>query len=394
MTLICEECGKIYHLDAQKLKERLKGDEAKTRCRECGHVMRISRAELMTAAENASRNEAAPLEFPDPAPTVAEAVVADTTVPDASGVADIAAGAIQVKGFGLRSKMFFLFLLIPILLMSASGFFSQNQLNLLANRITEESSDVVRDLAEEIIAEKARAVALQSKIYLLSHPELGKFDFNYDPVFSRIAIQRVGTSGYTLLFERPGPDDDDQALRIWCHPDARLVGKPVLGSIKTALGSHFPEFARIFNNVKRGKESKGYYTWKERDGRLRQKFMVCSPVEGTRYYIIGTAYIEDFTGRIQTLENNARDMTLQTRNITLGILVASLFIIGFSISVYGYRITKNIKHLTHAADRISVGELDTVIAVSSKDEIGNLAEAISRMQDSLRLSIERLRRRR
>jgi HAMP domain-containing protein len=45
------------------------------------------------------------------------------------------------------------------------------------------------------------------------------------------------------------------------------------------------------------------------------------------------------------------------------------------------------------ADRISVGELDAVIDINSKDEIGDLAEAITRMQDSVRLSIERLRRR-
>jgi HAMP domain-containing protein len=37
--------------------------------------------------------------------------------------------------------------------------------------------------------------------------------------------------------------------------------------------------------------------------------------------------------------------------------------------------------------------LDTEIKVTSKDEIGELAEAIARMQDSLRLSLDRLRRR-
>ena len=46
------------------------------------------------------------------------------------------------------------------------------------------------------------------------------------------------------------------------------------------------------------------------------------------------------------------------------------------------------------ADRISIGELEADIPRQSKDEIGELAEAISRMQDSIRLSIERLRRRR
>jgi HAMP domain-containing protein len=50
--------------------------------------------------------------------------------------------------------------------------------------------------------------------------------------------------------------------------------------------------------------------------------------------------------------------------------------------------------LTDVADRISIGELGMEVKTTSKDEIGELAEAIARMQDSIRLSIERLRRRR
>jgi len=46
------------------------------------------------------------------------------------------------------------------------------------------------------------------------------------------------------------------------------------------------------------------------------------------------------------------------------------------------------------ADRISIGELGMEVKTTSTDEIGELAEAIARMQDSIRLSIERLRRRR
>jgi HAMP domain-containing protein len=38
--------------------------------------------------------------------------------------------------------------------------------------------------------------------------------------------------------------------------------------------------------------------------------------------------------------------------------------------------------------------LDATIPEMARDEVGLLAEAISRMQDSLRFSIERLRRRR
>ena len=51
-----------------------------------------------------------------------------------------------------------------------------------------------------------------------------------------------------------------------------------------------------------------------------------------------------------------------------------------------------IRKLTEAANRISVGELSVEIDKVSQDEIGDLADAITRMQDSIRLSIERLRR--
>ncbi len=53
-----------------------------------------------------------------------------------------------------------------------------------------------------------------------------------------------------------------------------------------------------------------------------------------------------------------------------------------------------IRTLTDAANRISVGDLEVEIATKSKDEIGDLAAAIVRMQDSIRLSIARLTRRR
>lgn len=58
------------------------------------------------------------------------------------------------------------------------------------------------------------------------------------------------------------------------------------------------------------------------------------------------------------------------------------------------QITNPITQLTNVADRISLGELDATIDINRKDEIGELAEAISRMQASLQAAIERLRARR
>ena len=73
-----------------------------------------------------------------------------------------------------------------------------------------------------------------------------------------------------------------------------------------------------------------------------------------------------------------------------------VIIIGFvSIVAWfsGRALSKPIIKLTDAANRISIGELDMEIRTKRKDEIGDLSEAIARMQDSIRISIERLRRR-
>jgi methyl-accepting chemotaxis protein len=94
------------------------------------------------------------------------------------------------------------------------------------------------------------------------------------------------------------------------------------------------------------------------------------------------------------MESRAEILTEQTRLITFAILGGTLLLIGIIVSIYGHRLTGKIKSLTDVAERISIGDLGIEIETKSRDEIGELAEAISRMQDSIRLSIERLRRRR
>jgi methyl-accepting chemotaxis protein len=74
----------------------------------------------------------------------------------------------------------------------------------------------------------------------------------------------------------------------------------------------------------------------------------------------------------------------------LGITVLGVVLIAWFL---GREIGTPIKKLTEVAERISVGDMGAEIKIKSRDEIGNLAEAILRMQDSLRLAIERLRRR-
>lgn len=73
------------------------------------------------------------------------------------------------------------------------------------------------------------------------------------------------------------------------------------------------------------------------------------------------------------------------------LLVLVVILISFIVS---RTFTAPIVRLTQVADRISLGELDAKIELNRRDEIGDLAEAIARMQASLQAAIERLRARR
>jgi len=294
----------------------------------------------------------------------------------------------QRKGFGLRGKMFVLFFLIPISLILAASLLYMNQLNTLSSHLAQKSTDTVTKVTEEVVAQRGREVASQCKVYLITHPELKRAFFNYDLKFKRIAVQRIGVSGYTAIYETPGSDG---IWRLWTDVNPNVVGIDT-STLKDSLGESFPGFWKIYTGVKGGKESQGYYKWRDADGVLRDKFMVCVPIEGTTYVLAATAYLEEFTGAAKFMQESAAQFALRTRNIVIGILAGTLILIGFTVALYGYKLTKRIKSLTYVADRISVGDLDAKITeFGSGDEIGDLALAIKRMQESIRLAIKRMK---
>jgi methyl-accepting chemotaxis protein len=103
--------------------------------------------------------------------------------------------------------------------------------------------------------------------------------------------------------------------------------------------------------------------------------------------------MEDLTQPVAALEARSQSLAGQIKTTIAIILGGTLLIIGVSVSIFAHRLTARVRLLTDAADRISIGDLKVEIPVCSRDEFGKLAEAISRMQDSIRLSIERLSRR-
>ncbi len=381
MIVICEECGKKYSIDPLKIKS----DKARFKCKVCDFIITVIKPV-----------EAPATSFPKP-PLVEpekEVDVKKTSAYKRKNKGKYArtkeTKSFNLKGFGLRGKMLLLFFIIPIILIIAANILYLWQMNNLSSLLTSESSKIVKTLVEEKVADAARKVAAECALYLDAHPGMKKEDFNYDAKFKRIAIQKVGMTGYSALYEKP---DLKGVWQTWIHVNPKIIGIDMI-KLKKPLGKNFAGFWKIYTGVKEGGESRGYYTWWEKDGSFREKFMVCTPVEGTSFIVAATTYVDEFTGPVKLLKTRAKKQTSITRNIVFGIFGGTILLIGFIVSFFGYRLAGRIKSLTEVANRISIGELDAEIDIAGKDEIGDLGEAISRMQESIRLSIERLRRRR
>jgi methyl-accepting chemotaxis protein len=108
-------------------------------------------------------------------------------------------------------------------------------------------------------------------------------------------------------------------------------------------------------------------------------------------YVCGTKY--RWALAVQQEEQEALNTLWRMQQFAYLLLVVTVAVVLVVAWVLARSLVRPIKELTNAADRMSLGDLNVEIKTSARDEIGQLAEAIGRMQDSLRLSIDRLRRR-
>ncbi len=77
-----------------------------------------------------------------------------------------------------------------------------------------------------------------------------------------------------------------------------------------------------------------------------------------------------------------------------GVLTVGVLIMIIAALYLSNKLTKQLLYLTTAADKISMGDLESIVKVEAKDEIGDLANAIERLRESLKAAIERLKRKR
>lgn len=79
-------------------------------------------------------------------------------------------------------------------------------------------------------------------------------------------------------------------------------------------------------------------------------------------------------------------------NLTLIVLGITLALVSAIASYFANLISKRMTNLANLADKVSMGDLEQAITASSKDEIGDLAQALERMRISLRAAVARFSR--
>ena len=145
--------------------------------------------------------------------------------------------------------MLFLFLLIPSIFLLFAGILYFKQLQNLSTLLISDSKNVVTSLSEDIIADIARSVGKQCKLYWDGHPKMPKEDFNTNVGFKSIAFVKVGQTGYTALYERPSVADG--MWPTWVHPNSKLIGTDL-----KSLEKKLPEFWKILSGVRTAKKAK------------------------------------------------------------------------------------------------------------------------------------------
>jgi methyl-accepting chemotaxis protein len=243
-----------------------------------------------------------------------------------------------------------------------------------------ESTLALNQLGEQIIMQKAKDVAKQIEIYLKENPEMTVSELQNDNYFKAIAVQPVGKTGYTAVTEI-------NSLFCRFHSNPKIANTDL-----HELAEKLPGFWGVMSKSQGGKETYGYYDWKEADGSIKQKYMYISIVNATTkdgiiFSVAATTYIDEFNQPIIKTKENINNAIYKTNGkiratteainrqntLLISIIVLIVFISGF---IFAKSLIKPLKDLTNAAKKLSEGETKLEIPeVKTDDEIKDLSES-------------------
>lgn len=241
-----------------------------------------------------------------------------------------------------------------------------------------DSAMALETLGEKILEQKARDVSIQCEIYIKAHPEMTITELQASPEFQNIAVQSVGSTGYTSLYEKK-----TSIMRF--HPSPYLVNADT-----HRLSKKLPSFWKIFEPTLDGSIHGGYYNWQDPDGKIRQKFMYMVPVKDTDYMVAATTYIDEFSKPVEETKKkisvatlNIREDTnkwiMDTRNTFIDFFIVLVLVVSAMSLLLSNMITRPIRALTEGVKALGRGELEHKVDVKTNDEFEELSNSFNKM---------------
>ncbi len=247
--------------------------------------------------------------------------------------------------------------------------------------LVDQSAELLEQAAVNLLSEKAKDVATQ--VSLLRKEFKKQAALLHAPEFKEIAVQKVGSTGYTCVY-------DCKTAVMLAHPNESLIGTNMREFQNT-----LPDWWKVFGPTLSCVGSSGFYDWKEKDGSIRKKFMVIRPTQGTNLMVAATVYLDEFTKPVFAVRaegdlsiaktHRATQENLRRSYMLIGL--ASLFLL-FCVALLAWNISKrlvsnfsNIKKFTH---ELSVGNYDAQIDANSQiTEFNSVFANLIRMRNRL-----------
>jgi nitrate/nitrite-specific signal transduction histidine kinase len=296
--------------------------------------------------------------------------------------------------FGIRAKILIFFLTLSFVSLAiisllafrtiyqVSSLVKQNSA-IMGEEVARQSIAALEDLGRTLIQRRALYVANEIELFVRYHPELSISELKDNKELGEIAVQRVGQTGSTMVYDKTGT--------VYFHSDPKMVGVNLL-----KVGGEPVYFASIVSRSFNG-EASGIYNWEDANGEVRTRYMHCIPVEGTELVVAAATYIDEYSAPAEELEaeitytvqdtiKRINEEVEKTQWIFPAVFVGMLLIATGVIFLLSRAITRPILALTKGAEVIAKGELDYSIQAETGDEIQQLAEQFNNMAKALKES--------
>jgi HAMP domain-containing protein len=331
MLVICEDCAKKYHID----ESRITASKARFPCKACGHIIVVEKPSSAAAPE-VKKNEV-PVSTPPP-----------TAKAERRTAAEAAGFPAAVGGRG-RPAALYLSAVMLVGLLAAGGAFSYLYFSYVPELVEHQLN--LRGLALAIALKETVRTPLQEQNYL----------------------------------------EVNQAVR----QTAKLPGvayAAVMNDKGAVIAGHFNSLSGFDSRFAQQVKEKGFPADIIAQSGLERK--------GVRLNMGGqpihdrTLPLADFGGEIHVgipvAEVDSEIHAALFSPLLFAPLGVGLMFAVIILLLVERLLTRPLRNLTSAANRISLGELDLPVALDGTRELRELATALKRMRHSIKIAVERI----